>query len=366
MSPGASGLDHWRRLQGARPSGSAAAEKARSYCAEVLEQAGFSVQRHPFGYSRFPGALATPLSGAVLTLAITAGSLVRHSAEHWAAPTTVAVGALIVVWLAVQCTGDGVLELPVARRNAVNLTATRGGAKPRTWLVAHLDTKWQPVSTLWRTGGIIALALGLIVAFIAAAATFAGASADAWWMVAVVLGWLGGVPVMGSVVGARGPGALDNASGVAAVLAASELLPASCNVGILIADAEELGLAGARAWARDWEGAPGIALNCDSLDDAGPLTLMHSGRSAPPQPTGAMRRAASAIGENARLLHLLPGVLTDSVALAARGWQTVTLSRGTLRTLSRIHTMADDDAHMTGSGIPAAVQVLVVAATELC
>ena len=94
--------------------------------------------------------------------------------------------------------------------------------------------------------------------------------------------------------------------------------------------------------------------------------MLFSGRAAPRRATEALERAAAALGEPARRLRLLPAVLTDSVALAARGWQTVTLSRGTLRTLSRIHTMTDDDGHMTGSGIPAAVQVLVVAATELC
>jgi len=366
MNPGAAGLDHWRALQGARPSGSPAADRARRYCAAVLAGAGFAVNEQSFEYSRFPGTAATPVAGALLTLGITACWLLRAAPEHWAPAAALAAAVALVAWLAGACTGDGVLTRSIARRNGTNLVATRGGSPPRTWLVAHLDTKWQPVSTLWRTAGIVVLALAVLASMVAAGAALARRDVGGWWTAALVAAWLGGLPVMGSVVGTRGPGALDNATGVAAVLAASELLAAASNVGVLITDAEELGLAGARAWARDWTFAPGVALNCDGIDDAGAMRLMYSGRAAPMQPTAAMQRAASAVGDAARLMHLLPGVLTDSVALAARGWQTVTLSRGTLRTLSRIHTMTDDDAHMTGSGIPAAVQVLVVAATELC
>ena len=277
-----------------------------------------------------------------------------------------ATGALLIAMLAAACVGDGVLTLPLARRHGTNIVATRGSVAPRTWLVAHVDTKWQPISTLWRTAGLVALGTGGLLAGGFAVLRLSGIDAGNWWQVALALAVAGGIPVMASIVGSRGPGALDNASGVAAVLAAAELLPRSCGVGVLIADAEELGLAGARAWSRAWTAAPGVAVNCDSVDDVGHLTFMYSGRAAPAQPTEAMLRAARSAGHSFRVRRLLPGVLTDSVALAARGWQTVTLSRGTLRTLSRIHTMTDDDAHMVGSGIPAAVQVLVVAVTELC
>ena len=59
------------------------------------------------------------------------------------------------------------------------------------------------------------------------------------------------LPVMASIVGARSVGALDNASGVAAVLRTAELLPRGAAIGVLLTSAEELGLAGARAWARE-------------------------------------------------------------------------------------------------------------------
>jgi hypothetical protein len=55
----------------------------------------------------------------------------------------------------------GVLDLGLMRREGVNLEAIRG-KEPRIWLVAHIDSKWQPVSMITRVVGVIGTAIGLI------------------------------------------------------------------------------------------------------------------------------------------------------------------------------------------------------------
>ena len=62
---------------------------------------------------------------------------------------------------------------------------------------------------------------------------------------------------------------------------------------------------------------------------------------------------------------MLPGILTDSVALADGGWETLTLSRGSLRTLLRIHTPRDGLDAMRGTGIAGAARVLARTAARL-
>jgi Zn-dependent M28 family amino/carboxypeptidase len=64
-------------------------------------------------------------------------------------------------------------------------------------------------------------------------------------------------------------------------------------------------------------------------------------------------------------VRLLPGILTDHVAFKSAGWQAVTLSRGTARTLRRIHTSSDTLASMNGAGISGAAAVLARAAMAL-
>jgi hypothetical protein len=342
-----------------RPAGSAATAEARQYCAKVLRDLRFTVVERPFEYSKFPGAYATPIGGA-LVLLFAAGLFFVRSA-----PSEFAVALCVIALLAgvffLYVGRRGVLDFPASRARGVNLEATRGGAEPGVWLVAHIDSKWQPVSMITRVLGVLASAVGLIILGVASVVRSGPPSV---WMTGVfALTCAGSVALMLSVVGDGNHGTLDNASGVAAVLQAVALVDPTMSVGVLITDAEELGLAGAQAFARSRK--PAVALNCDSIDDEGFLTVMHS----PPRPASVLAvlvRAAEARGEPLRVIRLIPGILTDHVALAHAGWTTLTLSRGTVRTLQRIHTARDTLATMRGTGIAGAARVLADTATELC
>jgi hypothetical protein len=59
------------------------------------------------------------------------------------------------------------------------------------------------------------------------------------------------------------------------------------------------------------------------------------------------------------------GLLTDSVAFADAGWETVTVSRGSLATLRRIHTPADSLARLRGDGIDEVATLLAGALEAL-
>ena len=336
-----------------RPTGGAAVADARAYCAATLRGLGFSVREHSFEYSAFPGAYAAPAFGLAIPTLATLSFATRHTPFAWIA---VAI-AIVAIWLLIRFTGSwAVLDGPLMRRTGVNLAAVRGSERPRVWLVAHLDSKWQPVSMITRVAGVLTLGVGLVALAITAAVRPNAAP------LALGLIGVGAIPLVLSVVGDGNDGTLDNASGVAAVLEAVSLLAPDLPLGVLIADAEELALAGARAWARS--SAPAIALNCDSVDDAGSLVVMYT-RTKPARLTQALGAAAVSAGEPLRTLRLIPGILTDSVALADAGWQSVTLSRGTIRTLQRIHTARDTLSGMRGAGIAGAARVLAGAATEL-
>ena len=127
-------------------------------------------------------------------------------------------------------------------------------------------------------------------------------------------------------------------------------------MGVLVTGAEELGLAGSRAWAGSR--AAGVAINVDGVDDAGVLVAMFSGR----RPERLARLAA---GQGARVHRMIPGILTDSVALADAGWETITISRGTLRTLARIHGPRDTADRLDGSGIADAARAVAAMAAEV-
>jgi hypothetical protein len=59
--------------------------------------------------------------------------------------------------------------------------------------------------------------------------------------------------------------------------------------------------------------------------------------------------------------RLLPGALLDGVALADAGWHVVTVSRGTLRTVARIHTPGDSLEHLSGEGVVVTASIICAA-----
>jgi hypothetical protein len=131
----------------------------------------------------------------------------------------------------------------------------------------------------------------------------------------------------------------------------------------VVTTAEELGLAGGRALAAS-DAAPRVALNVDTVDDRGRFVCMtHGGRSR--ALAAALRAAGEGCGVPVRTRRLVPGILTDSVALADAGWAAVTLSRGDARTLARIHTPGDAVGRVSGAGAADAARLLAAAASSI-
>lgn len=346
---------HLERLASApRPAGGEGERAARAYCAAELRALGFAVREEPFTYSAAPGRYATPAAGvASILLIATAAHAGWRGHAGWA--LHVLVAGLVVLGLAgAWVARHGVLRLPWLRRVGTNLTATRGDA-PALWLVAHLDSKSQPVPIGLRALGVMLSVIVWIAALaMAGLQSHHAAAAGAWpWIAVAAL--VAGAPVAASVVGARSPGALDDASGVASVLSAAAGVPRERSLGVLLTSAEELGLAGARAWARAH--APGTAINIDGVDDVGAIRVSWS-RPRPTALAAGVVEAARVEGERAAAAPLIPGILVDGVALADAGWVVVTISRGTWRTVARIHTRRDGLEHLRGGGVAAVARVV--------
>jgi hypothetical protein len=338
-----------------RPAGSEAEARARVYCAARLRAAGFDVREEPFEYSAFVGRWGTPIGGVVAPTIVASAAAAGRAGAPLAALAVLSLGAAALGLTALRLARDGVLTFPADRRAGVNLVATRGEAPradgrtggPAIWLMAHLDSKSQPVPILARAAGITLLALTWIAAVVLAALQLARATGTGAWLTLIAVAVVGAVPVIATTVGSRSPGALDNATGVATVLAAAEA-----------ADGAP-GLAGARAWVRArGRGSAAVTLNCDGVDDTGATTCMYSG-ARPGALVSRVLAAGSRAGVAVRAHRLLPGVLTDGVALADAAWPVVTLSKGGPRTLARIHTTRDRAEAITGAGIAEVARVIV-------
>lgn len=348
--------------QAPRFAGSPGEAKARAKCREELERAGFSCRELPFEYSQWPGRWGPPIAAAIQAATIL---LVARTATHRGPLAALILGAALYTAL-MLASGDAkrrwTAQLPFQRARSINLEARRGN--PGVWLIAHIDSKSQTVPMLVRIASSVGLAVttGLALLVLLLSLADAGRFASAWpaLQIATVVSVL---PSILCFVRNDSHGALDNASGVAAVLMASRTASKDTDLGFLITSGEELGLAGARVWAAG--ATPGmLVINCDTLDDMGRWRCMYTG-ARPRRIVAAAETIAGTLGLKLTIGRLIPGILADSMAFADLGIAAVTVSRGTLSTLARIHTRRDTSTALTGSGVTEAAALLSALAKEL-
>jgi hypothetical protein len=354
-----------------RFAGSEAENRFRDECEKRLTRLGFTSRREDFTYSQLPAKLGPLICGSLFAAGM---YLSGHLASSHRAPGLgigMALLSVVLTWIVGALLLRSTLTLPVMRAGSTNLIATRGVDEPRVWLVAHTDSKSQTIRMLVRVGSIVAawilfvLAIGTMLAQMSRYPVAMGYPDELLPLesgVAAILAAVAILPVALCFIGNDSRGALDNASGVAAVLLALDEIQPAKNIGVLFTSAEELGLAGARAFLTSHL-AKGVAINCDTIDDRGTFVCMTGKRKSPA--ALALGRAGSAIGHRVKIRSIIPGILTDSIPFSRAGWDAVTLSRGNLGTLSAVHTSGDEPGRIDGAGIALAARVIAATIEEL-
>jgi hypothetical protein len=216
----------------------------------------------------------------------------------------------------------------------INLIARRATVQPSVWLVAHYDSKGQPISMLTRLAGFTLLLSGAML-FVAD------------FMTALVALGVGLSIVAQNRVTDNSPGALDNASALITILMVVDQLPRHAAVGVVFPDAEEYGLVGARALSKERRSLfnDTAIINLDGVDDVGGTTVF----AHRPGPLGDAIVGAL----EASRWRWLP-VVVDGIALARRGRggprECVTILKGNIETMRVVHTPRDTTARIRLDG----------------
>jgi len=216
--------------------------------------------------------------------------------------------------------------------SGVNLIARPAVPSPRpvVWLVAHYDSKGQPISMALRLLGFFGLALSYPAVFLS-------------MVPAVALMAISLMIILQNRVNDNSPGAVDNATALVAIFMTLDQLPWDAAVGVIFPDAEEFGLVGARALAADRADlfADAAVINLDGLDDIGRSTaFLHR-----PGKLGA----AVADALRARRWRWLP-VIVDGIALARVARECITILKGNWRTMLVVHRQADSTTRVRLDG----------------
>lgn len=341
-----------RALAVPRLTGSAGHGAAQDLLTRELTRRGLVVREHRFPVSDAPlraTALAaefTALAALTFIVGVLAGEPV-FGLRIAAIPMVALVGVLVFGGRSRQ------------RAWGTNLLAQRPdpAPRPKLWLVAHYDSKGQRLSMATRLCGALTLALQ-VPAALALAVLWVGDERGPVIALLVLPALIGGIVLARADLRNDSAGAVDNASGVMAVLDAFDRLVHRPDVAIVLTDAEEWGLIGARALAR--EHAPlfrgSTVVNFDGLDDRGrAIVLAHR--------DGPLARAVARLMD-ARRVPWLP-VLVDGIALRAPAAECLTVMCGNWATMRRVHTGRDtpeglslDNARRAAGAVAEAVRGL--------
>jgi hypothetical protein len=347
-------LEQLNAIARPRLTGSRGAARVTAHVQATLAASGYEVRQHAFRFNPWPGRLGVSVIGlAWLGAAPWAGGRLQAGDAYGALAVLVAFA--LIGALAASLVHPLFNRIPRALRDGLNLLALPGHGRAKYLIVAHRDSKSQPVPLMLRGPAIATAIFSWLLLFALAMMSLAQPVAPALGVLAGAIGAGTGLVMALCLVGNSSPGALDNASGVVALLGIAQDQRAAGDVALLVTDAEELGLAGARAIARSLPTLIG-AINLDGIDDAGTFHLMERfgwprKRGRAPHLAAALLSAGSELRLDVRRRDAPFGIMLDHMPLVDGGTPALTIMRGGLHSLRRVHRPGDDLANLRGSGI---------------
>jgi Peptidase family M28 len=353
---------------GHRGSGTDNERRAAEYLMGELSGLGYAPAMEPF---RGSGSLGLRLLLHVVVAAVGLGLL------WWVPIASAFLGWAALFSLVIEQTSRGmILSRALPRPESQNVTATcpgGAGVRRRVVVCGHYDTQrtgllwheevWRRVTPLLRRlpAALQSPLLPVCLAMTAQVVLGIAAAVGGEWARSVaptaVLAVIYGVTaVLLAEWSVRGhvPGAADNASGAAAVLAIAEEWErgkgGDTELVLLLPGCEETGLLGAAAWAErhaaELRAVPTVFVNLDGLG-FGPTRVLEAEVPLAGWPVRYPRELVELCREaGIPDLSVVPGY-TDGTALLARGLRGATVIG--IRSDGRLphwHQLTDDFAHM--------------------
>ena len=354
--------DHITQLAIPRLVDSAGEAETQDYIVEQFTAFGLDVSWEPFSFTKFP---AEVLPRIISVLFVPVVLSVPWIGDRF--PIPVCLACLFSLFIALFFTQwqkrfEGLYEVG-KRLRTENIIATNGqksdGNTPTLLFVAHYDSKSQALPIAVR-----AVAYGIAIIGLVALTTVA----------TLKVGTVGaGLPspydyIVWSVAGItvfcllllqinstqnRSPGAFDNASGVGVMLEVARVVMArdeKIAATFLATGAEEYGMCGALRYiqthADEYDPEDTYVINLDGLGVGNGVNLVTRYGIPPIRTTTVLadlfRTSGESLGIPVADRYLPIGVGLDSIPIASRGFETVTLTaRGVGSVALKIHSKRD-------------------------
>ena len=349
---------HITQLAIPRLVGSTGETETQDYIVQQFTELGLDVSWEPFTFTKFPAEVLPRLLSALFVLIVLS---VPWFGERF--PIPVCFACVLSLTMAMFLTQwqkrlEGLYD--VGRRHRTeNIVATnnanRDNNTPVFLFVAHYDSKSQVLPIAMRIVaygiaivGLIALTIVMLVKVIALI-----------WLPNYIVWGIAGITsfclllLQINLTENRSPGGFDNASGVGVMLEVARVMmarDAKKNVTFLATGAEEYGMCGAlryiQAHADTYNRENTYVINLDGLGVGNGVNLITRYGIPPTRTTRTLRdlfrTSSEALGIRVSERYLPIGVGLDSIPIASRGFETVTLTaRGIGNVALKVHSKQD-------------------------
>ena len=349
---------HITQLAFPRLVGSTGETEAQDYIVQQFKALGLDVSWEPFSFTKFPAEVLPRILSALFVPVVLS---VPWSGERF--PIPVCLACLLSLSVALFFTQwhkrfEGLYDIG-KRLRTENIIATNDRKPddntPAFLFVAHYDSKSQVLPIAVRAMaygiaivGLIALTIIMLVKVITLA-----------WLPNYIVWSIAGLTTFCllllqiNLTQNHSPGAFDNASGVGVMLEVARVVAERGerrSVTFLAAGAEEYGMCGAlryvQAHTDDYDKENTYVINLDGLGVGNGVNIVTRYGIPPIQTTNALtnlfRTSGESIGIQVSERYLPIGVGLDSIPIASRGFETVTLTAGDVGSAAlRIHSKRD-------------------------
>ena len=349
---------HITQLAFPRLVGSAGEAEAQDYIVQQFKALGLDVSWESFLFTKFPAEVLPRILSALFVPVVL--SVPWFGVRF---PIPVCLICLLSLSVAMFCTQwherfEELYDVGRSHRTE-NIIATNGvkpdDNTPAFLFVAHYDSKSQVLPIAVRAISYGIAIIGLVVL------TTAMVIKVGWgiWLPDYIVWSIAGITTFCllllqiNLTQNHSPGAFDNASGVGVMLEVARVVMACGEkrcVKFLAAGAEEYGMCGAlryvQAHADKYDRENTYVINLDGLGVGNGVSVVTRYGIPPVQTTHTLtdlfRASGESLGTQVSERYLPIGVGLDSIPIASRGFETVTLTAGNVGSAAlRIHSKRD-------------------------
>ena len=349
---------HITQLAFPRLVGSAGETKAQDYIVQKFKALELDVSWEPFSFTKFPAEVLPRLLSALFVPVVLS---VPWFGERF--PIPISVACLLSLSVAMYCTQwhkrfEGLYDVGRSHRTE-NIIATNGvkpdDNTPAFLFVAHYDSKSQVLPIAVRAAAYGIAIIGLVILTIVMVVKVGRGV----WLPDAIVWSIAGITTFCllllqiNLTQNHSPGAFDNASGVGVMLEVARAVVERGerkSVTFLAAGAEEYGMCGAlryvQAHTDEYDRENTYVINLDGLGVGNGVSVVTRYGIPPVRTTRALislfRTSGESLGIQVSERYLPIGVGLDSIPIASRGFETVTLTAGDVGSAAlRIHSKRD-------------------------